>query len=67
MRITYRALQGEKRKSKNVSRKIQVGHARLQCGAPNKSTTIFCHKPVNLLRTDNSEDRCVWLKCGWGI
>lgn len=48
-----------------VSRKMQVRHARLEQRAPNKSTSISCHKPVNLLGIDNSEDRrCVvemWL------
>lgn len=55
------------RKSK-MAKKMQVRHAPLEPEAPNKSTSIFCHKPVNLLGIDNCEDRsCVWLRCGWGF
>lgn len=39
----------------------------LEPGAPNKSSGVFCHQPVNLLGTDESEDRrCVRLKRGPG-
>lgn len=39
----------------------------LEPAAPNKSSGVFCHQPVNLLGTDESEDRrCVRLKCGPG-
>lgn len=54
--------------TKCLSLKIHVRYAPLECGAPNKSSSILCHRPVNPLRIDNCSDRrWVSLRCGWGV
>lgn len=51
-----------------LPKKMEVRHAPLEPWAPNKSTSILCHQPVNLIGIDNCEDRrCVYVWMWLGI